>query len=401
MNSSQKPIINLEELSKQFRDVNFKHPPVSERFSAELFTLGYISALQALNGINKVSQNLQGLVSLRNLEANGKITAKEKLAVLQDIIKLTDSPLNASQLTSLQVLPEKWKTLDQTLVQKREGESPILAGPVQKRSKSIEGKQNITFERSTKAPVKAEQGVCWICGGNLRTINQSKIQGCGHSFHENCLKGYLQNEVNKKSYPICCPLNGCKREIEPLVVQGKLDSEHAKKYWDIAFAKNLKKPEVPYSWCPTQGCKYFYIAPKPLLMMFRCPLCQKHYCLNCRAEYHRGQTCDTYQKSRNIQPPKIEKDPIRLKQCTKCQNWVEHQHGTSMKCNCGNDFCVNCGNNATKCFCNISAEIHGANRPPSELEDFSAEETYLYKMIMEDQADEIARIKAHVKDGMK
>jgi len=196
-------------------------------------------------------------------------------------------------------------------------------------------------------------------------------------------------------------LNGCRREIEPLVVQGKLDGEHAKKYWDVAFARNLKKPEVPYSWCPTQGCKYFYIAPKPLLMMFRCPLCQKHYCLNCRAEYHRGQTCDTYQKSRNIQPPKIEKDPIRLKQCPKCQNWVEHQHGTSMKCNCGNDFCVNCGNNATKCPCDISGEIRGANRSPSGSGDFTTEETYLYKMIMEDQADEFARTQGHTKDGFK
>jgi len=398
MNSSQKPLINLEELSKQFRDAKFKYPPINERFSAEFFTLGFISALQALNGINKVSQNLQGLISLRNLEANGKITTKEKLEVLQDIIKLTDSPLNPQQLSSLQVIPEKWKGLDQTIVQKREGESPTLPGPTPKRSKSIEGKQNMTSEKSSKITIKTEQGACSICGGTLRAINLSKIQGCGHSFHENCLKVYLQNEVNKKNYPIYCPLNGCKREVEPLVVQAKLDSEHSKKYWDIAFAKNLKKPEVPYSWCPTQGCKYFYIAPKPLLMMFRCPLCQKHYCLNCRAEYHRGQTCDTYQKSRNIQPQKIEKDPIRLKQCPKCQNWVEHQHGTNLKCNCGYDFCVNCGNNEAKCLCNTYG---GANRNPIGSNDFTSEETYLYKMIMEDQADENARIKDNIKDIWK
>ncbi len=63
-----------------------------------------------------------------------------------------------------------------------------------------------------------------------------------------------------------------------------------------------------------------------------------------------------------------------------------------MKCNCGHDFCVSCGNNEAKCGCDSYGEIRGANRVPSGSNDFTSEETYLYKMIMEDQADENARI---------
>ena len=53
---------------------------------------------------------------------------------------------------------------------------------------------------------------------------------------------------------------------------------------------------------------------------------------------------------------------------------------------------MNCGENPSKCGCEIIRDVQGGNRTPSGSEDFM-EETFLYKMIMKDQEDENARIK--------
>lgn len=43
------------------------------------------------------------------------------------------------------------------------------------------------------------------------------------------------------------------------------------------------------SWCPTPDCKFaFMFADDENDRELKCPLCKKHYCLNCRVIFHKG-----------------------------------------------------------------------------------------------------------------
>lgn len=66
--------------------------------------------------------------------------------------------------------------------------------------------------------------------------------------------------------------------------------------------------------------------------------------------------------------------------------------GRTIECNCGKDFCVSCGADPLQCQCELGKSAHGGNRSPLGSTDFE-EETALYKMIMKDQEDEIAKMK--------
>lgn len=58
----------------------------------------------------------------------------------------------------------------------------------------------------------------------------------------------------------------------------------------------MEKNDKFVSWCPTPGCTAVF-SHEGDLDNYRCPVCKKHYCLSCRCEYHRGQTCAEYRIS--------------------------------------------------------------------------------------------------------
>lgn len=195
MDHSHKSAIDLDELSKLFRDIKFNHASVNEKFDVELFTLGYLAALQSLNGVNKINTNLQDLIHLRNLESDGRISRQEKLEVLTEIIKLTQNPSNISQTTSVRVLPERLQAHQRSPRKQVEQGSPTSQTITHKRSKSNEGKNLTSSEKGTSSGASGH--ACCICGNKMKGMNYAKLQNCGHCFHDSCLKSFLQREVKK------------------------------------------------------------------------------------------------------------------------------------------------------------------------------------------------------------
>lgn len=101
------------------------------------------------------------------------------------------------------------------------------------------------------------------------------------------------------------------------------------------------------AWCPTAGCTAVFSFDEEL-DNYKCPACQKHYCLRCRCDYHYGMTCAEYKINNSFD--KNDEDFIkfvqgaRYKQCPKCKFWVERNDGCStMTCKCGQEFCYDCG----------------------------------------------------------
>jgi len=102
-----------------------------------------------------------------------------------------------------------------------------------------------------------------------------------------------------------------------------------------------------FSPCPTPGCEYIFFFQQGEFN-FLCPMCHKHYCLNCKDEWHNGLTCQQYKDSRDEK--KLDDQffqfvkGAKFKMCPKCKYWVEKTRGCNhMRCRCGADFCYLCG----------------------------------------------------------
>jgi hypothetical protein len=46
-------------------------------------------------------------------------------------------------------------------------------------------------------------------------------------------------------------------------------------------------------YCPTTDCSYIF-GKNPDVPEFKCPVCSKHYCLDCKTEFHDGMDCKTF-----------------------------------------------------------------------------------------------------------
>ncbi len=67
-------------------------------------------------------------------------------------------------------------------------------------------------------------------------------------------------------------------------------------YHEFSFKAYIDKNAAEISWCPTINCKYVFILDDKNFEFvdtkdFTCPVCKKRYCLNCKVDYHNGQTC--------------------------------------------------------------------------------------------------------------
>ncbi|KAL6602388.1 hypothetical protein U3516DRAFT_759951 [Neocallimastix sp. 'constans'] len=120
-----------------------------------------------------------------------------------------------------------------------------------------------------------------------------------------------------------------------------------KKYEKYSINNFLMNNNDEFSPCPTPGCEYIFFFQQGEFN-FLCPMCHKHYCLNCKDEWHNGLTCQQYKDSRDEK--KLDDQffqfvkGAKFKMCPKCKYWVEKTRGCNhMRCRCGADFCYLCG----------------------------------------------------------
>ncbi len=75
-----------------------------------------------------------------------------------------------------------------------------------------------------------------------------------------------------------------------------VDPETRQKWDEYSFKKAVEANPEDYSFCPTPDCKYVFVwEGRRDSNELRCPICSKHYCLNCRCEFHTGETCQEHQ----------------------------------------------------------------------------------------------------------
>jgi len=198
--------------------------------------------------------------------------------------------------------------------------------------------------------------MCNICLSSLYDEDFTPIECCPHAFHTSCLREFLKNEIEGRKFPIYCPLGKeCGKEITQMDMGELLDKGLVDKYYEHSLQQYVDSHADEVFCCPTPDCKYAF-AKDDDDTNFKCPICKKNYCLNCRVLFHKTMTCKEYQitNSKDENDVKFEKfvKSKKFKQCPKCQFWVEKNQGCDhMTCRCKYEFCYKCGGKYMDCDC--------------------------------------------------
>jgi hypothetical protein len=215
------------------------------------------------------------------------------------------------------------------------------------------------YETEQKRKLKEEQVnasvLCKICLEGLTTQEFMPLDGCGHMFHTPCVRDYIKAAIDSRHIPIKCP-----EQCGVCITQGDVyqivqDEKSRDKYEEFELKNFAEMNSQDISWCPTADCKFLF-SKEEGVSEFYCPVCTKHYCLSCKTEFHKGQTCKEWRVSNNYtESDKRFMDFVKghkYKQCTQCKFWVEKNEGCDhMTCRCSYQFCYKCGGKYQACEC--------------------------------------------------
>lgn len=99
-----------------------------------------------------------------------------------------------------------------------------------------------------------ESGVtCGICLDRISDV--SRKPSCGHSFHDECWRGFFVSKIQDKSLVLCitCPGIGCARAILDQEILGVISPQEADQYKRFKDAALLEKDPL-VRWCPLPDC---------------------------------------------------------------------------------------------------------------------------------------------------
>ena len=140
---------------------------------------------------------------------------------------------------------------------------------------------------------------------------------CDDVFHAECLKIYLEFQINnfgvalnmnlqdqkprKLTSGIKCPSHQCQQEISDISITNSIRGD---KLLHQKYIKIKKRREVESSpdlhWCLKPNCEgtiKWKLSDEHYSHFQICTKCQTKQCMICKVEYHEGQTCKEYQES--------------------------------------------------------------------------------------------------------
>lgn len=151
-------------------------------------------------------------------------------------------------------------------------------------------------------------------------------------------------KIDSGSIPLKCPAVSCRTHILEKDVKVLVDGHMLSKFHNLSIQAFAEANPSEYSCCQTPGCPcksifsvidivfadIFFFHPGE--HNFNCPLCKKHYCLNCKVEWHNQSTCEQYQKWKreNSQVDQLFEKFVaggKYKQCPRCTVWVSKRDG--------------------------------------------------------------------------
>lgn len=213
------------------------------------------------------------------------------------------------------------------------------------------------IEAETRARAQEPETNCEICLESLSSKEFIAFDQCPHVYHRECIHEFVQEAVKSKRSEIKCPNLNCTANLTTKDIEEIIDGEALDNYLQNQLDLYISANQKDISYCPTPGCNYAFIhdgQPE-----FSCLKCSSHYCLDCRVQYHVGQSCLDYKRDK-VNNTFGEADEqfmnfvkgANFKQCERCKFWVEKNKGCNhMTCRCRHQFCYVCGLKWKTCGC--------------------------------------------------
>ncbi|XP_066993080.1 E3 ubiquitin-protein ligase RNF144B [Anabrus simplex] len=196
--------------------------------------------------------------------------------------------------------------------------------------------------------------LCKLCLSEVPASNTCHINHCNCTFCKDCIKAYIEFEIQEGAYDISCPDAQCEKqgvislsEIENLVTV-ELVEKHRK------FRLNREVDlDTTRTWCPRAGCETVCaVCPmeRCLPQSVHCPTCSSDFCSNCKNPWHAGLTCEENSRRlakegrTDLMEPGIPFDSDLIKCCPMCNVPIEKDEGCAqMMCKrCKHVFCWYC-----------------------------------------------------------
>lgn len=196
--------------------------------------------------------------------------------------------------------------------------------------------------------------LCKLCLMEVPLSQSMEINHCGCVFCRDCMRLYVEFEIQEGAYDISCPDAQCNKqgivtisEVETLVATQMMD-----RY--LRFRLNHEVDmDRNRTWCPRAGCETVCnICPREKCSptSVHCPTCDSDFCSNCKNPWHRGLTCEENSKKlakegrTDFMEPGIPFDSDLIKCCPMCNVPIEKDEGCAqMMCKrCKHVFCWYC-----------------------------------------------------------
>ncbi len=123
------------------------------------------------------------------------------------------------------------------------------------------------------------------------------LENCEHLFHNQCMEEYLKVSILDGKFPINCAEAECGKEVTIGDIRDIVDEDMMEKFYKFSFNNYMTEHPKEISCCPTANCNFHFYWLEEDGKEFECPECKKKYCLDCKADWHEGQTCDEYRIS--------------------------------------------------------------------------------------------------------
>ena len=178
--------------------------------------------------------------------------------------------------------------------------------------------------------------ICKICIDEIKDNEEiCTIDNCGHIYHKDCLKHYIESKINSLSSKIVCPeINDkvCGNVLHDYTIKEVIKSKSLFDKYNFNKIKN--NPE--YRICPYCGdsyCKYDYLKK----WIKKCPNCKKESCFNCGVKHSKNSECYDIGRETMVEMAKYYRNyNVVVKRCPHCNLLQEKMSGC-------NDFI--CGGN--------------------------------------------------------
>ncbi|XP_076640213.1 putative E3 ubiquitin-protein ligase RNF144A isoform X1 [Colletes latitarsis] len=183
---------------------------------------------------------------------------------------------------------------------------------------------------------------CKLCLIDTSLSKTFKIEGCGCSYCKDCMKAYVEFEIEEGAYEISCPDAQCEhgailsiKEITSLV-----SSELMEKHHKFRLNRDVSMDKAR-AWCPRAGCETICSinatgSSGTAIGPVHCPNCSTDFCSICRESWHSGPCSDLSLG--------IPFDGDHIKCCPMCSVPIEKDEGCAqMMCKrCKHVFCWYC-----------------------------------------------------------